>query len=404
MPPTILQIVPSLDTGGAELSAVEIAGAVTAAGARSLVLSQGGRLVASLIEAGAEHVDFPAATKNPARILWNAARLARMIVAERVSLVHARSRAPAWSALLAARRTGVPFVTTYHGAYNESGPFKKAYNSVMARADVVIANSAYTADLVRTRYGIAPERLTVIHRGVDAGQFDRSAIAPERIARLRRRWGLPDGAPVILQPARLTMWKGQGVLIEAVRQLAEAGRLGSAHVVLAGSEQGRTAYRDDLAAAIATARLGGRVHLVGHVEDMPAAYAAADAVVIASIEPEAFGRTAVEAQAMGCPVIATRLGAPPETILAAPAVPREATTGWLVAPGDATALAGAIGEALGLSREARDAMALRARDHAASAFSLDAMRRATLIVYDRLLGTALVSRYRSAAPPFRDAT
>ena len=319
--PTILQIIPRLDTGGAELSAIEITEALVGVGARALVATEGGRMAGRIGAAGGEIVPFPAGTKNPVRMLANAAALGRLIRAEDVALVHARSRAPAWSALLATRRAGVPFVTTYHGAYGERGRLKRLYNSVMARADVVIANSGYTRDLVRSRYGTPAERIAVIHRGVDLERFDPAAIGAERVAALRARWGVPAEVPVILQAARLTGWKGQRVLIEAVGLLAREGGLGDAHVVLAGDAQGRDGYAAALKGQAAALGLAERVHLAGHVDDIAAAYATAHVTVVASIEPEAFGRAAAEAEAMGSPVIATAIRAPPETILAPPAVP-----------------------------------------------------------------------------------
>lgn len=388
--PTILQIIPELDTGGAELSTLEIAEAVHRAGGRAIVLSEGGRLVSPLEEAGGEFIPFPAATKNPARVLWNAGRIARYAAEQGVDLIHARSRAPAWSGLIAARRAGKPFVTTYHGAYRENGRFKNWYNSVMASGDAVIANSRYTADLIRERYGTPDARITVIHRGVDGRVFDPASVSAERVAALRGSWGLAPGQPVILQPARLTGWKGQAVVIEAARLLGGSGRLGNAAVILAGDSQGRDGYAEALKSQISAAGLDGVVRLVGHVTDMPAAFAAARVAVVASTEPEAFGRTAAEAQAMGCPVIATSIGAPPETVLAAPDHPPGTTTGWLVPPADAQALSKAIADALALAPDERAAMASRARRHVLEDLSLDAMKRATLAIYDRLLGTSLV--------------
>lgn len=403
--PTILQIIPELDTGGAERTTIEIAAALTRAGARALVLSEGGRLETDLAAAGGELLRFPAAAKNPLRILSNAARLARLIAIEDVHLVHARSRAPAWSGLIAARRTRRPFVTTYHGAYSETNAAKKAYNAVMAKGDVTIANSRYTAELVASRYRTPADRLRVIYRGVDGGAFDPAAIAPARIAALRAAWGVAADAPLVLHAARLTGWKGQSVVVEAARLMRERGALADARVILAGDAQGRAGYRDGLRAAIAAAGLTDRVHLVGHVADMAAAFCTARVAVVASTEPEAFGRAATEAEAMACPVIATRIGAPPETVLAAPDVPPDQVTGWLVPPGDALALADALAEALALAPEARAAMGERARRHVLAAFSLDAMQRQTLAVYDSLLGTcladSLAAATRSAAAAVR---
>lgn len=391
--PTILQIIPELDTGGAELSTVEIADAIVNAGGRAIVLSEGGRLAPKLADAGAEFVPFPAATKNPLTILWNARRIAAIIRRENVDLVHARSRAPAWSALLAARQTERPFVTTYHGAYKESGRLKNWYNSVMARGDLVIANSRYTAGLVRARHGTPDERIHVIYRGVDGTRFDPATVSPQRIEALRSRWGVAPPQKVILNAGRLTRWKGQGVIIEAARLLQESGRLNDTVVILAGDAQGRTDYAEQLAAEISAANLGEVVRMVGHVDDMPAAFGAADIAVVASIEPEAFGRAAAEAQIMRCPVISTDIGAPPETVLATPRVPQADRTGWLVPPGDAKQLAACLSEALELSPEARREMGERARDHVLSSFTLQAMKQQTLDVYDRLLNSRLASAF-----------
>jgi glycosyltransferase involved in cell wall biosynthesis len=397
--PTILQIIPELDTGGAELSTVEIAEAVVKAGGRAIVLSEGGRLAPKLTDVGAEFVPFPAATKNPLHIIWNAGRIAQIVRRENVDLVHARSRAPAWSALLAARQTKRAFVTTYHGAYKETGRIKRWYNSVMARGDVVIANSSYTADLVRARYGTPEARIRVIYRGVDGDRFDPAAVAPERIARLREAWGVTPAQKVILNAGRLTRWKGQSVVIDAAHLLKQRDRLGDAVFILAGDSQGRNDYAEQLAEAISAVGLQCRIRMVGHVDDMPAAFSTADIAIVASIEPEAFGRAAAEAQIMGCPVISTDIGAPPETVLATPRVPASDRTGWLVPPGDAASLADSLDEALALDDDARQALGERARRHVLSSFTLDAMKQQTLEVYDRTLGTGLAAGYASSRPP-----
>jgi glycosyltransferase involved in cell wall biosynthesis len=321
----------------------------------------------------------------------NVLSLARLIEREGANLVHARSRAPAWSALLAARHTRRPFVTTYHGAYVENGPAKRLYNSVMAKGDVVIANSQYTADLIRARYGIDPDRIAVIPRGVDLDRFAPDRIDPGRIRELRRRWGVGEDRPVILQAARLTRWKGQQVLIAAAAELRRQNRLGNAVVILAGDAQGRDDYAASLGRQAEASGIGDRVRLVGHVEDMAVAYAAAHITVVASIEPEAFGRAAAEALAMGCPAIATNLGALPESVLAEPAVAPSEITGWLVPPGDSKALAARLDDALQLGPDARSAMGARARTDAVGRFAVSAMQRRTLAVYDRLLGTRLAA-------------
>ncbi|MBS0242515.1 MAG: glycosyltransferase family 4 protein [Proteobacteria bacterium] len=387
--PTILQIIPRLDTGGAELSTIEITEAIVRAGGRALVATEGGRLAERIGQAGGELIAFPASTKNPLKLWANAGRLVRLMQAEQVNLIHARSRAPAWSALWAARRARIPFITTYHGAYAEKGRLKRAYNSVMARADRVIANSRYTADLIRSRYGTEETRIRVIHRGVDMAHFDPALVGAERLGALRSAWQVEAGRPIILQAARLTGWKGQRVLIEAAARLKQRQQLGNAVVVLAGDAQGRDGYREQLAGLARDLGVADHLRLPGHVDDIPAAFAMARVAVVASTEPEAFGRAAAEAQAAACPVIATDIGAPPETVLDVGRAGVEKATGWLVQPGDAEALARSLADALGMPDAVRLAMGKRARAHIGANFTLEAMKRATLAVYDELLASDL---------------
>jgi glycosyltransferase involved in cell wall biosynthesis len=369
---TLLQVLPALEAGGVERGTLEIAEAQVAAGHRALVASAGGRLVPELEALGAAHVTLPLATKNPLGLWRNAEALARLIRAEGVALVHARSRAPAWSAWRAARRAGVPFVTTYHAVYSEGFPGKRAYNAVMAKGDRVIAISRHVAEAVRARHGVEEDRLRIVPRGADARRFDPAAVSPGRAAALRAAWGVPAEAPLILLPARLTRWKGQEVLVRALAALP------GAHAVLAGDAQGREAYVAALRAAAAAAGVGERVHLPGHVADMPAALLAADVVVHASTAPEGFGRTVVEAQMMGRLVVATDLGGPRETVA-------EGVTGWLVPPGDAAALAARLAAVLALPAAARARIGAAAR---AAAPSVAAMQAATLAVYSELLSGA----------------
>jgi glycosyltransferase involved in cell wall biosynthesis len=389
---TILQAVPRLEAGGSEQAAVEIAAALARAGASALVATEEGRMATAMTEAGGEIVALPMASKNPFTLLANARRLAQVIEARGVTLVHARSRAPAWSALIAARRTGRPFVTTYHGAYASPGPFKNFYNSVMARGDRVIANSRYTAELIAARHRVPTDRIRIIYRGVDLAEFSPDRVVQNRLGRLRALWGVSERQPVVLQAARLTSWKGQALVIKAARQLLQADRLGDAVVIMAGDPQGRNAYRRELERLIARSGLTDRVRLVGHCDDMPAAFALAQVAVIASTSAETFGRTSIEAQAMGCPVIVSDIGAAPETIVPAGPGKRD-DTGWIVPCRDPAAIAERIAEALALSPEQRAALGARARRRIAAKFSLRHMQRATLAVYDELLGTYLAARF-----------
>lgn len=394
--PTVLQIIPALDTGGAELSTLEIVDAVVRGGGRALVVSQGGRLAPKVEELGGAVILFPAATKNPARMAWNARRLAGIVRSLDVDLLHARSRAPAWSALAAARSTGRPFVTTYHGAYSEKGRAKNLYNSVMARGDMVIANSRFTADLIRSRYATPGERIRVIYRGIAEEVFDPDAIEPGRFAKLRAAWGVTAADRVILQVARVSRWKGHLDVVAAAGRLRD--KADGVRCILAGDAQGREDYVEEIEARIEALGLRDRIRLTGHCDDVAAAYALAHVTVVASTEPEAFGRAAVEAQAMRCPVVSTNIGAPPETVLAEPAVAPGAATGWLVPPGDPDALARALFEALSLPASARAAMGRRAREHVLRSFSAREMQRQTLAVYDLLLGTGLAAAFSREIP------
>lgn len=382
---TILQIIPDLDAGGAERTAVDIAKGLTDVGARALVATEGGRLVAELQAKGGVWLPFPAASKNPLAMALNVRKLMLLCRHEGVELIHARSRAPAWVALAAARRLGLPFVTTYHGSYATRSAVKTLYNSVMARGDVVIANSAYTAELILAKHGFARDRIRVVNRGTNFAAFAPHAVAPERIQALRRAWGIEGHQRIVLLPGRLTNWKGQRVLIEAARILRDGGDTDTAFI-LAGDAQGRDGYVKELDQLIAKAGLEGRVKRVGHCTDMPAALLAAAVVTVPSTEPEAFGRVAVEAQAMGTPVVVSDLGAVPETVLAPPQVSPAERTGWRVPPGDAAALAAALESALSLRPSARDNLAGRARQHVERHFSLESMVSETLDVYCALLG------------------
>ncbi|HTW70667.1 MAG TPA: glycosyltransferase family 4 protein [Acetobacteraceae bacterium] len=372
--PVILQVLPSLVTGGVERSAIEIAQAVAEADGVALVTSAGGPLVKAVERAGGRHIALPLDRKTPFAIWRNAARLAALIRAENVSLVHARSRAPAWSAWLAARRTGVHFVTTYHGVYNEELPFKRQYNAVMARGEIVIAASRYVAELVVARHRLYPTRVRVIPRGVDPAVFDPAIVVPDRLARLAAAWRLPDGVPTVVLPGRLTSWKGQSVLLAAVARMTRR----DVCCVLVGSDQGRHRYSAQLVRQARQLGIAERVRLVGNCDDMPAAFMLSDVVVHASTRPEAFGRVVIEAQAMGRPVVAADLGGPVETV-------REDQTGWRVPAGDPGALAAAIERALALSETERMALGQRARAAVQRSYTVRAMQEATLDVYEELL-------------------
>jgi glycosyltransferase involved in cell wall biosynthesis len=377
---TLLQVTPELETGGAEQTTLDVAAAVVREGGRSLVASRGGRMATRLEASGARLLPMPVNSKNPLVIIDNARRLADVIRRERVSVVHARSRAPAISALWAARATGTPFVTTYHGVYNGKTVLKRWYNSVMTSGDVVIANSAYTHDQILAKYAVDPKRVVTISRGVDLQRFDPKQVDDSRIDLLRGAWGVAadDRRTKFMLGGRLTRWKGQGLIIEAATRLKTQGE-DRFLILMAGDDQGRISYRQELARAIADCGLGDHVKLVGHCGDMPAAYLLADLACAPSLDPEPFGRTAVEPQAMGRPVLAADHGATRETV-----VPGE--TGWLVAPGDAEAWAKALKAAIDTTPKRLAEMGRAGQERSRRLYSVETMCEATLDVYRRVLG------------------
>ena len=374
---TVLQVLPSLITGGVERGTIEITQALTRAGWTALVASAGGRLVPAVESSGGRHVTLPLACRNPLTIWRNAARLAAVIRAEGVDIVHARSRAPAWSAWLACRRTGAHFVTTHHGAYREDLPLKRHYNAVMAKGERVIAASRFIADLIAQRHQTETSRIRIIPRGVDPRVFDPKAVGGDRMMRLAQAWRLPDGARVVLMPGRLTGWKGQAVLIDALALLNRP----DVCVVLVGSDQGRHHYSAGLIRQAQELGVTDNLRLAGQCDDMPAALMLADIVVHASVEPEAFGRVVIEAQAMGRPVIASDLGAPVETV-------EPGVTGWRVPPADPPALASAIRQVLALPPHESAAVGQRARAAVLAGYTVGAMQAATLNVYREVMGLA----------------
>jgi len=371
-PPAVLQVLPRLVTGGVERGTVELTQALVAAGWKAVVASEGGPMASEVQRAGGTHVTLPLASKNPITMRRNVGRLAEVIRQQGIDIVHARSRAPAWSAWAAAQNTGRHFVTTFHNAYGASNALKRRYNSVMARGERVIAISEFVGEHAASVYRVGEDRLRVIPRGVDVTRFDPERISAERLIALARQWQLPDGVPVVMLPGRLTRWKGQEVLIEAVSRLERRDFL----CLVVGS--GKARYKNQLTEQVQAKGVGSLFRMVDECRDMPAAYMLADLVVSASTQPEGFGRIVVEAEAMGRPVIATDHGGARETV-----APGE--TGWLVAPGDPDALAAAIDQALSLTAEQRLVLAERAIHHARNHFDSRFTTERTIAVYEEIL-------------------
>ncbi|MCB9988041.1 MAG: glycosyltransferase family 4 protein [Rhodospirillales bacterium] len=382
--PVIMQVIPELGPGGAEQGCIDIAAALHQAGALPLVVSHGGARLHELARVGGVHIDLPVHSKNPLVMARNIFRLKKIIKKYNVDIVHARSRAPAWSCYYACKNTRADFMTTCHAPYNISGDTKRLYNEIIAKGERVIAISGYVADYLKRHYRIDPDHIRVVHRGIALDKFHPTAVTPERMITLSRQWRVPDGASIVMLPGRLTRWKGHHVLIEAIDMLNRK----DVFCVIIGSDQGRTGYRQELEEAIQERGLGGQVRMIDHCNDMPAAYMLATIVVSASTDPEGFGRVPVEGQAMGRPVIATDHGGAQETIV-------RGETGWLVRPGDARSLSQAINEALSLNPTQRAVLATRAMAHIARNFTREKMADETLNVYAELLERKMKNRPES---------
>lgn len=377
---TVLQVLPALNTGGVERSTIEVAEAIVEANGRAIVASSGGGMVYELARVGAEHIELPVHSKNPFVMYKNIARLVDIINHHRVDVVHVRSRAPAWSAYFAAKKTGKPLVITFHGTYSVGNFLKRRYNAIMTSGDKIIANSRFIAGHMRRIYGVPVNKIRVIHRGVDLQRFSPTAVSAERVVALANQWRLDDGYPVIMLPGRLTRWKGQTVFVEAIKELNRR----DIRCLLVGDAQGRDDYRNELEKLVESHDLGEIVRIVDHCDDMPAAYMLTDIVVSASTDPEAFGRIVIEAQSLGRPVIATAHGGAQETVI-------EGETGWLVPPGDPKALAETINKALSLSTDERAALSKKGIANVRDNFSKDAMCSKTLDVYNEVLTPAKAS-------------
>ena len=390
--PAILQIIPALTTGGAERGAVDVAIAARQIGWRSYVASADGPMVYELKKAGVTHIPLPLDRKSLFAHWRNRRALQDIITRERIDLVHARSRAPAWSAWQAVQRINkgrhpnnkIHFVTTFHGTYNidDFGIFKKwkrKYNAVMTFGERVIAVSEFIAHHIVDNYGTDPQKIIPIARGIDMVRFNPDSVTEERVIRLMQEWHVPEHKPIIMLPGRFTRWKGHVELLEALHKIRELDW----YAVFVGSQKNAEPYVQELEQRIHALGLDGRVRLLPDCRDMSAAYKIANIVVCPSTDPEAFGRVPVEGQAMGCLTIASAHGGAVETVIPAPS---ETATGWLYPPGNIDALAECIESALGTDSFTRYQIGARGRINVASNFTKDTMCAATLNVYADVLG------------------
>ncbi|MEZ5838333.1 MAG: glycosyltransferase family 4 protein [Geminicoccaceae bacterium] len=376
--PAVLQVLPALESGGAERGTLQIAKALVDNGWNAIVASSGGRLVRELVATGASHIELPVDSKNPVVIAINVLRLSKIIREHNVRLVHARSRAPAWSSAFAAKRTGISFMTTFHGVYQGyEHRLKKRYNAIMTAGDRVIAVSDYVLEHIQQVYNVDPSRIRVIRRGVDLQTFDPSLVRGHRLAALSDRWQLGYDRKVVMLPGRVVRIKGHLVMLEAMMRMSRKDFI----VLIVGDLDPSSQYVREIEKDIIRKGLTDRVHFGGHCDDMAAAYMLADAVALPAIGPEAFGRVVIEAQAMGKPVIVTHTGGLPETVM-------PAATGWLVAPDNPDELAWALDLALSMDEEVGLRLAERARHFVAEELSVDQMCCRTLDVYRELVRDA----------------
>ena len=377
--PKVLQVLPALGPGGVERGTLDMARYLIDQGWTPIVVSNGGEQEKDLLDIGAISLNLPVHSKNPLTMHKNIKRLTQMIRNHDIQLVHARSRAPAWSAFYAAKRAEVPFLTTFHSLYSGADNFlKRGYNAIMTRGDRVIAISDYVAEHVIKRYGVSGEHLRIIPRGVDLDEFDPEKVDDERIATLRDKWDLDPDKRIIMLPGRISERKGHTWLLKALKKVWENGKADDTVCVMVGNNGARGGYANRVENMIIEQKLEKRVWLVGPCDDMPAAYALADTVIIPSTGPEAFGRISIEAQAMGKPVIATDRWGLSETIM-------PAATGWLVQPEDVDQLTAAIELALDMPEDARERLATRCRRFVDRNYSLARMGKSTLSVYRELI-------------------
>ncbi len=374
--PIILQVLPELGQGGVELGTIQIAEALSDKGIENYVASSGGRMEYQLDRLGVDHFTLPLKSKNPLTMWRNAQKLAKIIKEKHINIVHARSRAPAWSAYWAAKKAGAHFITTFHGTYG-LGPhnIKKIYNKIMAMGEKVIVISSHIKNHVVQNYHTPTEKLVFIHRCVDTDKFSPQNITAERLQNIIEQYDLPTDKKLILLIGRLTRWKGQELLIEALAKLKERQDF---HCILTGDDQGRTKYTQELIEKIKQYGMNDCYTFIRHTDDVPALMKACDIVVSASLEPEAFGRIAAEGEAMGKIVIASDIGGSLDNI-------KDNITGRHFKSGDADDLAQKIAWGLDLPENERKKMSQAAINFIKENFTKQIMCDKTLDVYQQLI-------------------
>ena len=371
---SVLQVLPHLNSGGLVSGAIEVSEALQKSGMRSFVASEGGRREREIIRTGGKVFNFSLGSKNPLIIFLNIYKLSRIIKKYKINIIHARSRAPAWSAYFAAKKMGIPFVATFHGTYSIQNNLKKKYNSIMVKADKVIAISSFINKHILSNYKVDQEKIVTVHRGINIEKFDYLKVSNERLIAFSKKFNIPEDSFVILLPGRITRWKGHILLIEAISKLKRSDII----CLFVGDLQGRNKYFAELNKTIDKFKLKNNFRIIANQSDMSAIYKLSDVVVSASLEPEAFGRVVAEAQAMGRPTVAVNHGGGPEIII-------DGETGWLFRPGDANDLADKVNKALNLNINDREKMSVKAIERAKLNFNNEMMCAKKLNIYAELI-------------------
>ena len=377
----VLQVIPKLGYGGAETGCYDIAHYLPENGCESFIVTSGGELTKFIDKKKVKLIRLPVQSKNPLIILINTIFLIGIILFYKISIVHARSRAPAWSCLFATKLTKRKFVTTFHGTYNYSGKLKKFYNSVMVRSDLIIAGSNFIFSHIKENYSeylTSKKKFLVIFRGINVDYFDSSTKLESDEKSLLQKWKINDEKKIVLMPGRLTSWKGQELFIEAINLVKIELGYEAFHAIILGNDQGRDLYKKKLVRLSEQYRLTNQIKFIDHCKDMALAYKVSDIIVSASIEPEAFGRVAVEAQSMEKLIIASNIGGSNETI-------NDGKTGLLFISGDANSLSKKIIHALTMDETSANIMGKEGRNNIIKKFNVEKMCFSTYSEYKRLI-------------------
>ena len=376
----VLQVIPKLGYGGAETGCYDIAHYLPENNCESFIVTSGGELTKFIDKKKVKLIRLPVHSKNPLLMLINSIILVGIILFYNISIVHARSRAPAWSCLLATKLTRRKFVTTFHGTYNFRGGLKKFYNSIMLRSDLIIAGSNFIFSHIKENYSnlIYNKKFLVIFRGINVDYFDPSTTIEMDESNLKKKWGILENKKIILMPGRLTDWKGQELFIEAINLVNIELGYEAFYAIILGSDQGRDLYKKKLMKLVEQHRMNNQVKFINHCKNMPLAYQISDLVISASIEPESFGRISVEAQAMKKIIIASNIGGSNETII-------NDKTGLLFESGNSRSLSKKIIQGLTMDETSLKIMGNEGRKNIIKKFNVEKMCFSTYSEYKRLL-------------------